>query len=1070
MEHGTVDTNETYPVVMAVQGRSNLTDRPLRVRVLGGFAVEGLEERALGTRKARLLLKRLAVAGGRGVTTDELATVVWNDEMPRNPADQVSVLVSRLRRVIGSDRLIRTDAGYCLRADWFDVVELEQIVVEIEERLLTGEGAAALAVAQIALSLATGTLLPEEDGAWVDEARPAADRLVARARLLAAEAALRASEYGAARAAAQDVLDFDPYDEAALRLVMHSDALAGRPGAALAAYAAVRQRLSEDLGVDPAPATETLHTSIVRGELLPIVTGTSVADRSVVGRESELELLDRALERAAKGEAVAVVIEADPGMGKTTLLSAWVAGAALHSLVLSGRCDELGGDLPLQPIADTLASHLQTLGREAAGELLGSEASTLEALLGRGAAPDRAAVTTVRDAESNRTALFAALLAVLRRSAGTRPMVLTIDDLHQAADGTAEFLSFALHELPQLMVVAARRNEPGPDLPAAQRILLGPLSVADVIELFGEERGPAAYERSGGHPLFVRELAATPSGELPPSIVRSVRDQMDALGVAAISLEAAAACGTEIDATLVAVLAERPMRAVLDDLEAATRMGLLRPRGAALAFNHEMFREAIESATSPPRRREFHRVAVAELAGRTEVDPLALARHANLSGENEVAASALVSASGRAAQRFELGSAERLLDQAIELDDSFPARLARGRLRLARLDLASAQVDALRAIELGAGVDGFELAGWTAYYGRDYDTALRYADEGVERAEESGVKASCLALAGRIRHTRGDLDGANLRYQSGIDVSPPGIRGTLQIWHAQLLVHRGEPERAVDLVQRGLLDPHLAHPFVAGHGYFTRAYALGMKSEWIAALEAVDQLDELVTRTGDKRFPPVAANMRGWLFRGAGLIGEAIELHLPAVEVAPGPTFQEAHYAALLDLAECHLALDDLDGASAVIGRAVDITDWTGSMSWRHHNRYRLISSRLLALSGSRTDGMIAARAVAVDSSERGDRRYEQRALLAAVAIEAAAGRPSDPEILGSLVDRFVPICGPDGWRDLGDVALATGSYEAWLVAEKCAASIVTAASHRPGIDPARVAREVRRQLDRLRP
>ena len=57
---------------MAAERRPPAPDRPLRVRVLGGFAVEGYEERALGTRKARLLLKRLAAAGGRPVTADEL--------------------------------------------------------------------------------------------------------------------------------------------------------------------------------------------------------------------------------------------------------------------------------------------------------------------------------------------------------------------------------------------------------------------------------------------------------------------------------------------------------------------------------------------------------------------------------------------------------------------------------------------------------------------------------------------------------------------------------------------------------------------------------------------------------------------------------------------------------------------------------------------------------------------------------------------------------------------------------------------------------------------------------------
>ena len=61
---------------MAAGRSSTAAVRGLRVRVLGGFAVEGIDERALGTRKARLLLKRLAVAGGRPVAADEIAAAV----------------------------------------------------------------------------------------------------------------------------------------------------------------------------------------------------------------------------------------------------------------------------------------------------------------------------------------------------------------------------------------------------------------------------------------------------------------------------------------------------------------------------------------------------------------------------------------------------------------------------------------------------------------------------------------------------------------------------------------------------------------------------------------------------------------------------------------------------------------------------------------------------------------------------------------------------------------------------------------------------------------------------------
>lgn len=1061
-------TSQTYPLAVSAFREAAVADLGLRVRVLGGFAVEGHEERALGTRKARILLKRLAVAGGQPVPSDEIAVAVWGGDLPQNPADQVSVLVSRLRSVLGADRLPRSDAGYRLAADWFDLVELQRTVSQLEERLREGEKGAALAAAHAVLGLARGSLLPEEDGDWVEDARPASERLVARARLLAAEAAVGAGELGAARSAAQSVLDHDPYDEAALRLVMRADTLAGRPGAALAAYAVVRHRLSEDLGADPTVETERLHTAIVRGEV-PTLSETT-GPGSLVGRDAELALLDALLASATEGPSRAAVIEADAGMGKSTLLSAWMSRAGATALVIASRCDELGGDLPLQPIVDGVVTYLEFLGRDAAFELIGSDAAVLDPILGRVVTEKVVGATTLADPEASRATLFAALAAVLRRAAGERPLVLVVDDLHLAAAGTAEFLGFALRRIPQSMMLTARRPEPGPDLPAAQRIVLGPLTLADAVALVGAERGPALHERSGGHPLFLQELATVGEGELPASIVAAVRAQLDRLGPAAVSLEAAAGCGTEVDAALVAAVTGRPVPGVLDDLEQAMRAGLLQPRGAALGFRHELVREAVEAATSPPRKAEVHQAAVAELARRPDTDPLALARHARLGGDPAVAAEALVVAARRAKERFEVATAEELLDQAVGLCDSVPARLARGQLRLARLDLDGAREDAQTAIQLGAGVEGFELAGWVTYYARDYDTALRYADEGVERAAAADVRASCLALAGRIRHTRGMLADASARLEEGVAIAPAGIRGMVQVWHAQLLAHQGQVEQAADVARRGLLDPHLAHPFAAAHGRFTLAYALGLSGHWAAALGAVDELDALVARQGDRRFPPVSANIRGWLLRGAGLLDEAVELHRFAAEAAPGPTFQEAHYAALLDLAECHLGGGDVEQAAESVDAARGILEWSGSMSWRHRSRYRLLTDRIASLSGDHPDALGDARTVAAAAAERGDRRYHSRALLVAGAIQARSGRPVDQEEVGALVERFLPLSGPDGWRDLAELAAAVGSEKVWRLAEEQAAVMVAEVSARPGFDADRVSRAIRNQVDRLKP
>ena len=1043
--------------------------RPVRVRLLGGFVVEGLDEKALGTRKARLLLKRLAVATGRPVPADELIAVVWPERPPREPADQLSVLVSRLRAVLGPDRLPRSDAGYAFVADWFDVVELEQRVHELEGRLRAGERASALAAAQAALGLAVGGLLPEEDGEWVDGARPVFERLVSRARLLAGEAALAAGEFGAARAAGQSALDGDPYDEAALRLVMSADASAGRPGAALAVYATVRHRLSEELGADPSPETEALHTQIVRGEFS---ASPEITDRTakVVGRDHEIDLLDELVGRAADGTAASVVVEGEAGIGKTALLSTWTERISRDVLVLSGRCDELGGDLPLQPVVDGLATHLLGLGRDEATDLLGVETPLLAPLLGRSTSEPRPTATTVVDMETGRGVLFSALATVMRRAAGQRPLVLVVDDLHQAAPGTAEFLAFCVRRMTHLLVVAARRPEPGPDLRGSQRIVLGPLSLPQVVALVGSERGAALHERSGGHPLFLRELATADGDELPGSLVAAVRARLERLGEAAAYIEVAAACGTEIDVSLIAAIAVRPVPAVLDGVEQAALAGLLRPRGAALVFSHELVREAIEAGTSPPRRVEIHRAAVVELAGRPDADPLTLARHARLGGDRPVAARALVGGAGAATARFEARSAERLLDEAVELHDHGAARLARGRLRLARLDLDAARHDARAAIELGAGVEGFELAGWVAYYDRDYDTALRYADEGVERSAEPGVRASCLALSGRIRHTRGQLTDAAARLEEGVAIAPPGMRGMVQVWLAQLLAHTGEPGRAADMASRGVLDSNPAHPFAWGHGRFTVAYAYGVAGRWSAAMDALDELDALAGRQQDRRFPPVAANVRGWLLRGAGQLDEARALHQFAADSDLGPTFQEARYAGLLDLAECDLAAGNLEEAAAAVDAARGVLDWTGSMAWRHRNRYRLLADRVASMGSHRAEAAEDARAVAAGAAERGDRRYQHRGFLIAAAIDARAGRPVDPDALDSLVTGFVPLCGPDGWRDLAELAAATRSTEVWRHAEKQAAVIVSEASARPGIDRLKVADAVRAQLERLRP
>lgn len=79
----------------------------LRVRVLGGLLIEGIDRAALGSRKQRRLLARLTVAQGAAVSVDELADDLWGEDQPANPRDQVAVLV----RAFGLQRNGRPEHG-----------------------------------------------------------------------------------------------------------------------------------------------------------------------------------------------------------------------------------------------------------------------------------------------------------------------------------------------------------------------------------------------------------------------------------------------------------------------------------------------------------------------------------------------------------------------------------------------------------------------------------------------------------------------------------------------------------------------------------------------------------------------------------------------------------------------------------------------------------------------------------------------------------------------------------------------------------------------------------------------
>ena len=258
----------------AAGGASTTTraSRPLRSRRGGapGAAAGGPRRRRVGrrsevgSRKARTLLAALAVAQGAPVAVDVLAEVLWADDLPAKPSEQVGVLVSRLRGSLGADRIPRHDAGYALVADWLDLQELDEGVAAAERSVADGD--ALVGPAGRHDGARPGARSAGARGERPVVRRPAAGDRSGRSPPPACWPPRRRSSRAtrpAPSALAARGLDHDPYDEAALRSLMRAHVALGRPASALAAYAEVRARLAEDLGVSPAAETEALHSEIL---------------------------------------------------------------------------------------------------------------------------------------------------------------------------------------------------------------------------------------------------------------------------------------------------------------------------------------------------------------------------------------------------------------------------------------------------------------------------------------------------------------------------------------------------------------------------------------------------------------------------------------------------------------------------------------------------------------------------------------------------------------------------------------------------------------------------------------
>jgi predicted ATPase/DNA-binding SARP family transcriptional activator len=335
------------------------------MRVLGPVEVVGDDGAVSLAGKQARLLAALLVTRGKTCETDELVEAIWHGSAPASARKLVQVYVSQLRKSLPAAIAIETrQGGYTVSVarDALDATRFEQLLRESGQARAAGNAALALSLADRALGLWRGRAYGEL--AYEEFARAESDRLE-ELRLGAVEERIAAfldlgrhdSVLGEALAHAQA----NELSEGAHELVMLALYRCGRQADALEHFSIYRERLDEELGLEPGQQLRELQRRILQQDPeldvvadVQVTTALPVPPNPLVGREQEVAALRALLERR---ESRLVVLAGAGGSGKTRLaleIARQVAADYANGVVLVELAPLRDPELVLPTIAQAL--------------------------------------------------------------------------------------------------------------------------------------------------------------------------------------------------------------------------------------------------------------------------------------------------------------------------------------------------------------------------------------------------------------------------------------------------------------------------------------------------------------------------------------------------------------------------------------------------------------------------------------------------------------------------------------------------------------------------------------------
>ncbi|MDJ0755242.1 MAG: AAA family ATPase [Ardenticatenaceae bacterium] len=581
---------------------------PLRVR----FRPDGPLQLLTGNRAALLGYLGLQVHTQFQTSRSRLAGILWPDVDEERARHLLSNTLYRLQKQLPelSLHLHTTVETVSLTNLAVDVVTFRQLTRAVSPTDW-----------RTALELYQGDLLEEVDGQWV-----AGERALLREVYLATLTRtcrhleqITEANLHEALLLAQRWAQADPLNEQAHTTLMRLYARLGRPAAAQRQYQTLQTLLAEELGLKPSSEADAHYQAVAHQ---PVAT-TRQSPPPFIGRQPERHLLLGYLDQLANGQGGCVLIEGEPGIGKTTLLREVERSAVWQHVTAawgSGKPDNL---LPYAPLAEAI----QALSRK---PLFQASLSTLPPLLRQLldplVQPDTTTIAAVKkSAFTADTSQAEALRHILQSWLAHGPLVLLLDDIQWAGPQfwtLLPLLAELTHHRPFLLLLAYRRWELEQDAAAWEtlqmlekaerpfRLRLEGLTLADV-EAFATahtrsaDHNPAQLRQlSGGNPLLLQELLLQPNAEaaaLAPLLAERLAQLAPTDREA---LAAAAVLGRDISYSHWCTLLGRPLDR--PTLQRLTTSRFVRETDSGYTFQHDLVRLHLYRQIAPDQKERWH--------------------------------------------------------------------------------------------------------------------------------------------------------------------------------------------------------------------------------------------------------------------------------------------------------------------------------------------------------------------------------------------------------------------------------------------------------------------------------